>query len=456
MVAPVIRRTPAADDNTLAYMDHASFMWVRASGHVHGIQFNWVYRRDIDIEGLRRIHDNLAHGLVGRRIERSPVPFGRHRWVACHELPGIDIAASARTQADLPTWIVERAQIPVHPEFGPSWHLGVLPVEGYGTAISLVVSHTVVDGAGLCLAVRDAVNGVRHDFGYPPPHSRPRRRALVEDTRQAARGLPDIGHALVAMTKLAAANTPTLSRAGSPAPTAPKGRPDRPVDVPTATAYVDLADWDACAKRLGGTSNALFAGFAAKLAERFGRVRLSDNMVTLNYPVNDRAENDLRANALKGIDFAVDPARVTADLHQIRADIKQALVLGQGKFKEQESVLPLTPLVPTAIVRRLPLAALNATDLPVGCSYFGDIDPTVAWIDGTEADYFSIRMLEQNLTEKSPELSAGELYLCSGRICGKLYITFRAYHHGTENSRHLLCERITRTLADFDLPGVIE
>jgi diacylglycerol O-acyltransferase len=457
MVAPVIRRTPDAVDNTVAYMDQASFVWVRASGHVHGVQFNWVYRRDIDGEGLRRMHDNLAHGLVGRRIERSPVPFGRHRWVACHELPGIDVAPPARTPAALPDWIDERAQVPVHPEFGPSWHLAVLPIQDYGTAVSLVVSHTVIDGAGLCLAVRDAVTGVRHDFGYPPPRSRPRRQALAQDARQAVRGLPEIGHALVAMTKLALHNRPSLARPSGPsAAPVPKRGPDRPVVVPTATAYVDLTDWDACAERLGGTSNALFAGFAAKLAEKYGRVRAADNMVTLTYPVNDRTENDLRANALKGIDFAVDPAPVTTNLREIRGDIKQALISGRGKFKEQESVLPLTPLVPTAVVRKLPLAALNAADLPVGCSYFGEVDSTVACADGTQADYFSIRMLEQNLTEKSPELSAGELYLCSGRICGKLYITFRAYQRGTENSRDILRERISRTLADFNLSGIIE
>jgi diacylglycerol O-acyltransferase len=448
---------PASDDNTLAFMDQASFVWVLASGHVHGIQFNWVYQREIDVEGLRRTHDNLAHGILGRRIERSPLPVGRHRWVSCHELPGIAIARPARTHAALAGWIEERAQIPVDPESGPCWHLGVLPIENYGTAVSLVVSHTVLDGVGLCLAVGDAVKGVRHDLGYPPPGSRARRRALADDARQAARGLPEVARALAAITKLAAQNRPSRARSGArSAAMPPRADHDRPVVVPTATVYIDLADWDARAQHLGGTSNALLAGFAAKLAEKFGRVRTGDNLVTLSYPVNVRTEHDLRANALKGIDFAVDPAPVTEDLRRIRWDIKQALTFGLGKFKEQERVFPLTPLVPTTIVRRLPLAAVNATDLPVGCSYYGDIDPAVACADGSRADYFSIRMLEQNLTEKSPEIAGGQLYLSSGRICGKLFITLRAYQPGTENSTYSLHELIAATLADFDLTGVIE
>jgi hypothetical protein len=185
-VAKDVRR-PTSADNILAFMDQASFLWVRASGHVHGIQCTWLYRRDIDLDGLRRVHDNLAHGLLGRRVEPSPFPFGgRHRWVAWPESPGIDIARPARTRAALAEWLDVRARLPVDPEFGPCWHLGVLPIEDYGTAVTLLASHTVADGVGVCLAIADAVKGVRHDFGYPPPRSRLRRRALVEDARHTA------------------------------------------------------------------------------------------------------------------------------------------------------------------------------------------------------------------------------------------------------------------------------
>ena len=71
----------AAVDNRLALMDQAFFAAQHASGHQFLIQCVWVYEHAIDFAELRRFHHNLGHGLLGRRIERSPLPFGRHRWV---------------------------------------------------------------------------------------------------------------------------------------------------------------------------------------------------------------------------------------------------------------------------------------------------------------------------------------------------------------------------------------
>jgi hypothetical protein len=457
-MATQIAGSAVAMDNTLAFMDQASFLWVRASGHVHGIQATWVYRRDVDLDGLRRTRDDLARsGLLGRRIERSPLPFGRHRWVESDEIPDIDIAPPARNRAEIAGWFDERGQLPVDPEHGPCWHLGVLPIERYGTAVSLVASHTVIDGVGVCLAVADAVNGVTQQHRYPPADSRRRRRALVEDARKVLSGLPDIARAIGGTVTLAIRNLPTDHQAGVAPPNGGAHHEiDGPAAVPTATVYIDLAEWDACADRLGGTSNALLAGFAAKLAQKYGRVSAGGNLVTLSYPVNDRTDHDLRANALKGIDFTVDPGPVTSDLRTIRNDFKRTIVEGLGKFAEQERVFPLTPFVPTAVVRKLPLASVNAAGLPVGCSNFGEIVSAAAYVDGTMADYFTVRMVEQNLTTMSPELVSGELYMTSGRICGKLFISFRAYQPGAPNSRDALLQKVSSTLAEFSLSAFIE
>jgi diacylglycerol O-acyltransferase / wax synthase len=448
----------ADPDYTLAFMDQASYLWVRASGHVHGIQATWVYRRDVDLDGLRRVRGNLArHELLARRVEPSPLPIGRHRWVACHDVPDIEIAEPAHSRAAVTDWFEERGRLPVDPEHGPTWHLGVLPIADYGAAVCLVASHTVIDGVGLCLAVADALNGVTRQRDYPAPRSRPRRQALSEDARQVLRGLPDVARALGGTISLAVRNPPTQPKAAGQSPKIKRRKAaDHPVAVPTATVYIDLADWDACAERLGGTSNALLAGFAAKLAQRYGRLRAADNLVTLSYPVNDRTEDDIRANALKGIDFTVDPGPVTTDLRTIRNDFKRTIAAGLGKFSEQERVFPLTPFVPTAVVKKLPLANLNAADLPVGCSNFGEIDAAAAHIDGSPADYFTVRMVEQNLTSQSPELATGELYMTSGRVCGKLFISFRAYQPGAVNTRDALLQNVTQTLADFGLTAFTE
>ncbi len=452
----ILVKHDGAVDNTLAFMDQASYLWVRASGHVHACQCTWVYERDIDLDGLRRFRDNLCYGLLGRRVEPSKLPGGRHRWVAWQEPPDIDIAEPARGRSALADWVEERAGTRVDPEFGPCWHLGVLPIQDYGTAISLVVSHTIADGLGMCLAVADAAKGVRHDFGYPPPQSRSRRQALADDARQVARGLPAVARAVGAVVKMGIRDLPgAVGKGTSAAGFDSTSEADRPVTLPTVTVFMALTEWEARAQRLNGSSAALVAGFAATLAKRAGRLR-PDKLVTLTFPVNDRTEGDLRANAIKGIDFAVDPGPATSDLGEIRAAIKRGFKTGEGKFREQERAFPLVPLVPKALVTKLPLGELAGADLPVACSNVGVVDPAVALADGTEADYVSMQMVEQNLTTHSPELVNGELYVGSGQIAGKIFISVRAYRPGTENSTRNLHELVTATLADFDLTGVIQ
>ena len=129
--------------------------------------------------GLRRFHRNLGCGLLGRRIERSPIPFARDRWVMAPAPEDIDIAATPRPRAEVSAWADERVRLPIDPEWGPGWHLGVLPLEDGGAAVTLVVSHTIVDGVGLVQAIADAAEGRTHDLGYPPAGSRSLRARLA-------------------------------------------------------------------------------------------------------------------------------------------------------------------------------------------------------------------------------------------------------------------------------------
>ena len=95
------------------------------------------------------------------------------------------------------------SQLPTDPEWGPGWHLGVLPLTDGSTAVSLVASHYLLDGLGFMGAIVEAILGNTRDLGYPPPRSRTRLRAVVQDARQTARDVPQVARALVAAAKLA-------------------------------------------------------------------------------------------------------------------------------------------------------------------------------------------------------------------------------------------------------------
>jgi hypothetical protein len=282
---------------------------------------------------------------------------------------------------------------------------------------------------------------------------------LLEDVRQTVQGAPEVARALIAAARLGRRDNHHLGRSTAP-PAAWTLQPDgdRVVLVPSVTVYIDPDEWDARAKALGGTSNSLFAACAVKLAARAGRVHAGDRAVTLAIPVSDRADDDTRANALSSTSLAVrvDPTLVTADLREIRGKIKQRLLKLQDGPDELLQPLPLTPLVPKWLARKMADAALGSADLPVGCSNLGQIDSAVTRADGTDADYVFVRLAEQGVTKKSLERAGGKLFLSSGRICGKVFITVRAYLPGQENSASNLAVLTSRTLAEFDLTGAIE
>src|ERR1700761_8473548 len=218
----------------------------------------WVYEHAIDWDGLRRFHRNLGRGLLGRRIERSPLPFARYRWVLDRGPSDIDIAECARPRAELSDWADERSQLPADPEWGPGWHLGVLPLTDGSTAVTLVASHYVLDGIGCFLAIVEAILGNTRELGYPPPRSRTRLRAVVQDVRQTARDTPEVARALVALAKQARRRRREMSRSPAPRPaTFHGGDSDAPFVTPGITISIDLEHWDARAKALGGAGNTL-------------------------------------------------------------------------------------------------------------------------------------------------------------------------------------------------------
>ena len=87
---------------------------------------------------------------------------------------------------------------------------------------------------------------------------------------------------------------------GVPGAAKPPARPDERITIPMATIFVDADEWDARAHALGGTSNTLLAGLAARLAQRAQRLA-ADGSVALTIPINERSDGDTRANAVTNV-----------------------------------------------------------------------------------------------------------------------------------------------------------
>ncbi len=443
-------------DNRLSFTDQLLFLGQRATGQELVMQAVWIYERPVDLDGLRRFHRNFGYGLYGRLIERSAVPFGRHRWVASLGPPSdLDIAKTPRPRAELSDWVDERAQLPVDPEWGPGWNLGVLPMTDGSTAVSLVMSHCLSDGIGALLTIVEAIKGNRRDMGYPAPHSRTRHSAVISDLRDTAQGAPEVARTIVTAAKQAFRRRHELTRSGASRPPTSVGG-DENVVAPAITIYIDLDDWDACAESRGGTSYSLVAGFAAKLGEQLGRRRAADGVVTLNIPVSDRVPDDTRANAASLATVTVDPTRVTTDLTGARAEIKQALKTLREAPDETLALLPLTPFIPKRAVKRGADVVFGFDDLPVSCSNLGEVDAVMARVDGTDADYVMLRGVDRHVTRQYLERRGGLLTVLAGRIGGKISITVVGYQPGIQNSKPQLRELAAKTLAEFELTGVID
>jgi hypothetical protein len=447
----------ARPDNRLAFIDHAVFAQHQAIGRNNVIQCVWVYEHAIDFDGLRRFHHNLGYGLLGRRIERSSLPFGRHRWVLDRRPSAIDTAESARPRAELSDWADERSQLPIDPERGPGWHLGVLPLTDGSTAVSLVLSHYLIDGLGLVVALADALLGNKRNLGYPPPHSRTRRRAVVQDARQAMRDVPEVARALGVAAKLARRQRQYTAHSPASRPVDLRGGDgDESIVVPGITICIDVVEWDACAKALGGTGNTLGAGFVAKLGERMGRRRAGDGAVTLQLPMSERTEDDTRSHAMSLARVSIDPTRVTTDLRDARAAIKQALSTLRETPDDSLQLASLAPFAPKWALKRVSDGLVAEPDFPVFYSNLGDVGSVVNRLDGTAAEYATARVTAQHETRRWLERMGGQMIVQSLRLPNSFVISVNAYQPGAENTKPALRELAAHALAEFDLTGKID
>ncbi|OBK07797.1 hypothetical protein [Mycolicibacterium conceptionense] len=443
--------------NVLDVLDQRVFDLGLAIGVTSLLQCVWVYDRPVDIDGLRRFHEHLQQGRLSRRIEPSPLPFGRHRWVAAEDSSDIEFIESARPREEFDGWLDDQVDTPLDCERGPGWHLAVLPFTDGGSGVSLVVSHCLIDGVGLCEALADAALGRDVPIGWPAAGSRGRWKALWEDSWQTVRDIPVMGRGVVAAIRLArggggaaAAGAPASPTTSASASALVAGS-DESTSVPMATVLVDADEWDARAQALGGTSNSLLVGLAARLAKRGGRVG-ADGSVVVGMPVNERADGDTRANARSSVAVTVDPELAMTDLSEIRAAVKQALIRHGEVPDEEYAVNAIIPLLPK---RLLGATSRGGPPNAVGSSNLGVLDPAASRPDGTECDYLAIKVLPHlGLTEAMLNRFGGTQSFLSGRANGRVFVSAHSYLPGRLNTNARLRQDLSSALNDLSLTGM--
>ncbi|MCX2933895.1 hypothetical protein ORI20_26855 [Mycobacterium sp. CVI_P3] len=448
-------------DNRLDLMDQAFYAGHHAAGQREVMQVGWVYQHDVDLDGLERFRQELSKGMMGRLIERSPLPFGRWRWVSDPAPAPIDIAATARPRAELGDWFDERTQLPIDPETGPGWRISVVPLSDGSTAISLVLSHYVIDGIGAAVAVTEALWGISRDLGYPPPRSRSGLRGLVQDIGETARDAPAVGRAFLAAVKEARRRQQdvahTQAQASLPT-TAPTSGADDPIVVPNIWIRIPLDEWNARAEALGGTASALSAAFTARLDRHMGRLHGEADDVKMLLTVNTRTADDARAVAVSFVRVGIDPTGVTTDLGEARAAIKQALKAAEGTDDESAELVALTPFTPKRAWKHLVDYAVSDPDRPAVCSSLGDTGPAAIRPDGTVCDSMFARGASQNMTRGWLERTGSQLHVFVGTSTelNQVGVCVRGYHPGSVTTGAALRESAERTLAEFGLTGEID
>lgn len=451
----------AGPDNRLALLDQAFYSGHRAAGQKEVMQVGWVYEHPVDLDGLRTLHQNLSRGLLGRLIERSPLPFGRHRWVADTRPADIDVAPAPRPRDELGDWFDQCTQLPLDPESGPGWRLTVLPLQDGSTAVSLVLSHYVIDGIGAALAVTEAVLAFKRDLGYPPPRSRNRLYAAVEDARGAAQDSPTVARALVAAVKEARRRRNDVSRPEPARPSAvAAGGADDPVIAPSIWIRLKLDEWNARVEALGGSNSALAAAFTAKLDERMGRRHADSGAVTMLLTVNNRTtQEDVRAVAVSFARVNIDPTAVATDLSAARTAIRDALNNYRETQDQDESAqfAPLTPFTPRRAWRQMVDYALTDPEQPALCSNLGDTGPAAIRPDGTLCDTVFARGASQHLTQRWLQRIGSQLHVYFGTSAelNTVSICVCGYHPDSVTSKAALRGLAAETLAEFGLAGEI-
>lgn len=399
--------------------DESYLLAERLFGMSAPIQYCWILPADPGSVALHDLNDQLAQGILARRVVDARVPFARARWVRCDSSPQPRLATDPVEDSSTSDWFDARVRTTrLDPTSGYGWQLDAAPTSAGRCVVSLLVSHMTSDGQGIYRALAAAH---AHSSTNPLPPaavttgSAGLRADLTDAAGQivaAARSVAVVAGAALAARRGAIDPPSKPDPVTAPPPVAPPVAADDPAPEPTLAIYdLDRAEWAARAAEFGGTSNSLFTGVIGGLVQRAG-IRVTDGVLRVCIAVSKReGDDDDRANASGGVWIRV-PGAIGPEvgLGGIRALSKQAFVdyATSGDRQVADNVQPIVRLLPSAVIGRL-MAKLVGPDTTV--SNLGEAPATALDIGGVTAESFVIRALMQGQPaqvrrEKGPALAA--------------------------------------------------
>jgi len=446
----------------LAWLDQVAYELFRATGRTQLMQCIWLYEREVDLDALALTRERIAALPINRLIERSPLPWGRPRWVRPSDAP-VSLGQSPHIlpRSGLLKWANQQARTLIDPVRGPAWQMVLQRFDDGSTAVSIVVSHLVIDGLGGLRGLEAAANGTLAPSPYLTRGSRAWLEAWASDALQI---MADAPRTVVSLARVARANWRSFP---APAPTPMQtqsidhSRDDKAevLELPSVAVRVDSRVWDDRARRLGGRANALFPGLLASLAARLGRCRSSDGAITLLMPVDTRrGMDDARALAFEFRKMSVHPAGLANDLTPLN---QRLIALLRGANDQSDVLAPFLPAIawmPRTIATILANRVFDYTeDAPVSCSNLGTLPDGLARIDGTACNRILTRAVDVNVTRRDLERSRGHLVAVASRYGETVSLCIEGCQLNPQPTTTAeLRQKVEQTLAEFGLDAVLE
>ncbi|MGB6070047.1 MAG: hypothetical protein WBG53_05820, partial [Rhodococcus sp. (in: high G+C Gram-positive bacteria)] len=243
----------------LSVIDEIFLRTHRGYGIPIALQGIWRTTETVSTAELRRVHDELAVGQLGRRVGKPRTPGARLRWdIASESLP---LAYGTEAVDDIIGWADAQADVRLDPQYGPGWRLTAAPVAHGGTVLSLVCSHALADARELIDAAAQAFSG-----STPVPVLQPGsdvKDAISMIVTVALRSIAATARLWVSKKARAELRAFTTADSGGIAPHHARRMQSVIVDI-------DAAEWDSAARRVGGSANSLFVSVVAATMSELG------------------------------------------------------------------------------------------------------------------------------------------------------------------------------------------